>query len=1058
MNKHIEKFARRERLIIQSTVTKEIQLYNNDDLQRMIGHECTTDSIVEKTSVTCFIVACAIRYMEIHSIQMDNGKLIMMEQLQSIHKKIPYFFPELKEWMLTLLPEESLDKMYERIRTNEYVTNSLKNGIETIGWLYQFFMKDKVKEKSGLKNMSVKKEDLPLVTQLYTPRWIVDYMNQNSLGKLYDDGHPDNQIHLHWSYYFNQPRSIIDSVSVEEITFFDPACGTGHVLLVAFDMLYDMYAEQGYAKKEIPKSILKNNLFGCDIDGLAIQIASFALFMKALEKDPTFQLLDDMNVIEIIDSPSLTEDEWKVFSDEMDSVRLIWNAFQNGKQFGSLIESPNIPYQPLLQFVTQQNDVTTQKIIPVIKQAYMLSQQYHIIVTNPPYHNKYNPELRRFMDRNYPDYKQDLYSAFMYKCLQLIKANGFVSMLTPITWMFIVSHQKLREHILKHATISSFIQLQYSAFEKAIVPVCTFVLQKCQIEADGVFIRLAEKKGDQANYVKEAINTPLVSFRYHVNGRHFLELDGSTIAYWANSRDLVMLKEAETLANYGVCKSGIRTGNDDKFLRLWHEVNIHTMKTDCKNVNDMKEAIWFPIDKGGGFRKYYGNHSYVLQWKNQGKHILESSQNARLRDSSYYFQKSITWSRISSSHIGFRASFQGNLFGDAGPSLFVQDDENYFALLGILNSKITQRFLKIINPTMNYQIRDIELLPIKGIEKKKEIGTLVSELVEIYKEEWDSYESSWNFKKHSFIRYCANNRIEDSFKVYREERLTLYNEVKKREGAINDLLIESYNYEQKIPMEEIKGEIPFRLAEREKDIKHFLSYFIGCVMGRYSLDIEGIVHAGGLFDEKKYPSFIPVQDGLFTISDKQQLLGKLQEFLTVIFGKETLTENIIWIADSLSGFPALRNEEKIYQYFQQQFFKDHCRDYSDTAGRNRRPIYWLIESGSKKGIQTLLYLHRYTPYSINTFLHNHFLPLLKNLRKDARLMEDELDRNIGRKRGRELSLIMKTLTMYKQQIRELENFQDMLENMASKKIHLDLDDGVKANYAKLAPILAAIKE
>ncbi|HJV44870.1 MAG TPA: BREX-1 system adenine-specific DNA-methyltransferase PglX, partial [Bacillota bacterium] len=985
----------------------------------------------------------------------------------------------LGDWMELLLPGKMLEPggIIDRIISNEGLTKSFEEGVEAIGWLYQFYMSEKKSVVGGLKNTAVKKEDLPAVTQLFTPRWIVEYMIENSLGKLYDEWQEQNGLAKEWPYYLKHTQSdkLLPNFkgNLEEMKFFDPACGSGHILVAAFDYFFEMYIEQGYRETEIPVIILEKNLYGCDIDKRATQIASFALYMKATEKDHRIlkrSLVKTFHVMEIMESENLTDEEWDWIAPEVEEqfhLKNMVSQFANGKQFGSLIQPERLEYDC---FITKINEAAQQperdpiqsviisnvasKLLPVLKQARLLSNQYDVVVTNPPYHNKFNPVLKDFMNQEYGDFKSDLYSAFIYRSMKMTKENGYSAFMTPFTWMFIGSYEGLRQFMIENGTLSSLVQLEYSAFEEATVPICTFVIHNQHINTVGEYIRLAALKGDQAAKVRAAVGTNC-DYRYSFDSQNLGRISGAPIAYWATDSVMDCFLFEETFESMAPAKKGMDTNAESElYFRNWFEVDRN--KIYGVGSLDKHHAKWFEINKGGGFRRWYGNRLDVIDYENDGYRLKNKRRKANIRNESFYFQESLTYGVVTSSKFSFRISDRHALFDQGGPNCFPSEEYIKF-ILALGNSKVIEYLLTFIAPTLNFTVGDINKLPIKRPEQEtlRKIEKLCERNVAISKEDWNSYEVSWDFLKHPFVEgNLKDTSISDKFSIWKLKTKLHCSQLKRNEEELNAMFIKLYELENELTPDVMDEEMKLRPANRELDTKSFLSYFIGCLMGRYSLDVNGLIYAGGQWDQSIYKTFQPCCDGALTFTDEkvlpdqEDIYVRLQEFLTVIYGEETLQQNLTWIAGSIDQ--KIESVEKtIRHYFVKNFAKDHAQLYQN------RPIYWQIDSGKENAMKTLLYVHRYTPQTMRLVLNHHLIPLLGQWRALTRGMEEEVNSRLFG--CTEKKVKMSQLNRYRKRVEELERFQDQLQDFARQEIEMDTDDGVKVNYRKFTTILTPIK-
>ncbi|REB77449.1 SAM-dependent methyltransferase [Cutibacterium acnes] len=1023
---------------------------------------------------------------------------LFVAQCNSLNKLLPFLFEKIDDFTELLLPDYLLDqesiirKIVNGLSDENFFhineDGSRSDNVEVLGWLYQYYMSEKKEQVGGLRNNAVKKEDLPVVTQLFTPKWIVQYMVQNSLGKLYDEKYEDNQLSQKWEYYLKHEENhhlYPEFESLEDLKIMDPACGSGHILIYAFEMLYDMYEEAGYPSREIPQLILEKNLYGLDIDKRAQQIANFALLMKAAEKQPRFisrlsrkGQSPKLNVYEIVDADkSLSEEAIDYFAEneaEKSLINELLSQFEHGRQFGSLINPVKIPYKEwmirLKQLENQKGDLLDEsyyielkdKLLPLIQQGQLLYLKYDVVVTNPPYHNKYNPVLKQFMNQTYKDFKTDLYSSFIYKTTQMTKQCGYAALMTPYTWMFISSHAELRNFVLNQASISSLVQLEYSAFEEATVPICTFVIQNQTIDTIGEYVRLSDFRGAaiQPIKVKEAVKENYIDFRYKSESSTFYKIPGSPIAYWTSEQVKSVFNNNFKLNEIAEPRQGLISGDNDRFFRFWHEVPINKIGFNYRNSNEAKDSKfkWFPLNKGGSYRKWYGNDEYVVNWENDGYEIrnfkdAKGKLRSRPQNTNYYFKEGITIPQLSSSSLSARYSDFGFVFNNAGNKIFARN--GLHSILSFLNSKVINVFIKSISETMNFEVGNIARLPIvEKIIENKEIKILAEKNISITKDDWDSFETSWNFKKHPLLEYGTNTSlISESWSNWLNVTKERFVSLKNNEEELNQIFIEIYGLERELTPEVDDKDITITIADKEKDTKSFISFFIGCVMGRYSLDSEGLAYAGGSFDELKYETFKPNENGVIQLTDEHyfdnDIIVRLREFLSSAFSPETVNKNMQWLAESLTMKKNESPEERLRRYFIDEFFNDHCKTYQ------KRPIYWLVDSGKQKGLRTLIYLHRYQPDTMATIRFEH----LQEIQSKYQIEIDMIDTRLANPSlsASDKRSLEKSKSAYQKKIEELQEFDKKLATYANKQIDIDLDNGVKENYEKFGDVFAKIK-
>lgn len=999
-------------------------------------------------------------------------KYLLIGQCNALSKILPFMFEEINSYTELLFPGNLLQ---EGSVTRELVTTIPESDwkeVEIIGWLYQYYISERKSEIVGMIKVPVAKEDLPAATQIFTPKWIVKYMVQNSLGKLWQDSHPETSFSDDWEYYLasaGRKPQLPQDMDIKSIKILDPACGSGHILVYAFDLLYKMYEALGYPRSDIPRLILKNNLFGLDIDKRAVQLASFALVMKARQKSP-YLFSDDeeiaLNILEFKESKTISEEALGLLcqspAEEADIQRLL-TEMANAKQFGSLLKVSTIDFDYYISRIEalaeDAKDLLTEelvkelieKLLPLLKQGKLLCEKYHVVVTNPPYHNKYNPVLKKFMLTNYRDYKADLYSAFIYRCTQMTVKNGYAGLMTPFTWMFIKRHERLRRTILENHSISSLVQLEYSGFEEATVPICTFVIQNQNIDSIGEYVRLSNFRGPEMQPVKlQEAAKKNVDYRYASDSKAFKAIPGSPIAYWASDKIRTIFKESPQIGDFAAPRQGLATADNDRFLRCWYEVALERIGFDLPDGESAKLSgkRWFPYNKGGEFRKWYGNQDYVVNWENDGYEIRTFGRS-RVQNVQYFYREGITWSFVSSSKFGVRYTPKGFVFDVAGSSVFPPKGKiRYF--LAFLASKLSFQLLEYLNPTLNFQVGNIGSLPIIYDEGKKDIvDELAKQCIAISKEDWDSFETSWHFKRHPLLIYRQGAAtIEAAFANWQKHAEEQFYKLKANEEELNQLFIEIYGLEGEISPEVPEEDVTINKADRERDIKSFISYAVGCMLGRYSLDEEGLVFAGGKFSPDRYKTFMPAEDGILPIADGDYFANGITErfieFVKVTFGEENLWDNLDYIAETLGKRGSEGPKECIRRYFLKDFYNDHLKIYQ------KRPIYWLFTS--RRGtFNALIYLHRYDPDTIARIRIDYLHRLQDKLVAEETTLKQMLLTDLPQG---EKNRINRRLGELEKQIEELTSYDESIHHLANMRVEIDLDDGVIANYTKFKEVLA----
>lgn len=895
----------------------------------------------------------------------DLFKYLLVKQCNELGKIMPMVFEEISDYTELLLPDNLLAEgsvirdLVDSIDEEDYLDQ-----VEIIGWMYQYYISEKKDEVFAdlKKNKKITKENIPAATQLFTPKWIVKYMVENSLGRLWLESHPDEDLKAQWKYYLEEVeqepevQKKLDELknpylNPEEIRVLDPACGSGHILVYAFDVLYDIYLKTNYSERDIPQLILEKNLYGLDIDDRAGQLASFALMMKARSKNKRiFRKKIDLNVCSIQESNGITKEAVDYFVGENEGqrgdVEYLVDVFKDAKEYGSILDVKKVNFDAIEKRIEEiksastkvydlsYKDIILEKLSPLIKQATIMSCKYDVSCTNPPYmgYKGMNIKVSNFVIKNYPESKNDLFAVFIERCHQMTKENCYQSMITQHAWMFLSSFEKLRNKVL-HIDIVNMAHLGARAFEEIggeVVQTTTFVLRNSNVvNYKSKFARLVDYKNQQekenAFLLKQNVYATLKS--------NFYKIPGTSIAYWVNEKWLSIFsdnKPLETLMNF---KKGMSTGDNTRFIRYWYEVSIKNTGmnyTKEEAINSTKK--WFPINSGGEYRKWYGNCFYITNWQYDGE---EMKQNAIILNngghwSRYivntdkFFIHGITWSAISTTNFGVRLFPNGFLFSSA--SMCGYGDNELFSL-ALLNSKISKKILEILSPTMNFGPEQIKKIPYI-LNDKSLIEKLAKSNCIISKDEWDSFETSWDFKRHPIVQLCHGVTaedgheiayIEDAFNEWEYDCQVRFDELKSNEEELNRIFIDIYGLQDELTPEVEDKDITIRKADRERDIKSFISYAVGCMFGRYSLDEEGLIYAGGDFDISRYKAFIPTTDNVLVIADddyfEDDILNKFVEFVKLTFGKETLEENLNYIAETLGQKANETSRQTIRRYF-----------------------------------------------------------------------------------------------------------------------------------------------
>lgn len=975
---------------------------------------------------------------------------LLVSACNHLSNLFPFLFERIDDYTELLLPDD-LTSPFSIVKD---VYNGMSDEdckeVEIIGWLYQFYISEWNEELIQSKK-AYKKNEIAPASQLFTPKWIVQYMVDNTLGQLWSEIDPKTKVLEDLEFYikpaYKDQLPEREKVSIEEIKFFDPCAGSGHILSYAFDVFYRIYEEQGYNVSEIPGLIITKNLFGAEIDERAAQLASFVLLMKGREKYRRFfnQIAKNNIQPNIVAFQNFEEDE----------------KFNNASVLGSLIK---IESSEINTGKIDEGSLFAEKQKALKDQYQLLGERYDIVVTNPPYINSSRMEesMKEYVNKNYPDTKSDLFATFILRCLELCKPDGLTGYMTPFVWMFISSYEKVRKGIINNHFINNLIQLEYSGFDGATVPICTFTLRNAPIKnAKGSYIRLSDFRGssNQAPKTLEAINNPDCGWFYTANQKNFEKIPGLNIGYWLNSSIIDSFKN-NNVKDYTIGKAGIVSGNDNDFLRLWHETSLLRITFDATSFEKNNSFIWVPISKGGYYRKYYGNNEYIINIRNL---YLEGRTNKSVRrgDKNYYFKNAVTWTYVSSSKTSFRY-ISNCVFGTAAPALFKKNGDYLLYILAFLNSKITSVILPALNPTLNMVSGDIANLPLILTKDSRVISSIAENQIKTSKTDWDSRETSWDFKQNELIR-LKSDTLEESFKNYMNYWNEQFFQLHENEEELNRQFIEIYGLQDEltpdVPLEEITilqeetgiedGELVFYA---DKVMEQFVSYAVGCMFGRYSLDKEGLILANqgetlqdylikvGKSEEEL--TFVPDKDNIIPVLDEEwfadDIVERFYSFLKASFGEEKFRENLSFLEESLG--------KDIRRYFTRDFYKDHIKRYK------KRPIYWMFSS-PKSHFNVLIYMHRYTPDTVSRILNSYlreFIDKLERHRKHLKHIEvsgSAVDQNRARKEIDKIDIMLNDCKEYESEI---------LYPLATKRVEIDLDDGVLVNYNKMGSAVAKV--
>ena len=1085
-------------------------------------------------------------------------KYLIITQCNDLYRMLPGMFQRLADYTELLFPENLLregsviEQMVTAIPEEDW-----KDAVQIIGWLYQYYNAEPKDEVFAAlkKNVKISKEKIPAATQLFTPDWIVRYMVENSLGRLWVEGHPNEELKKNWKYYLEEAqqepevekqlaeiRAEYTKIDPASILCIDPCMGSGHILVYMFDVLMQIYLSYGYTTNEAVESIIRNNLWGMDIDDRAAQLAYFAVMMKAQQHDRRWlaKLVKkpvQPNVFALQDSG-----DWEAFEPRMrkafahhpsiyeeacvKTAKALYETFTDAKEYGSIIQ-PDIQLEDLNMLEKTLTDMGGQANLmdmavqadakelletlkPLIRQCSGLVQKYHVVVTNPPYMGTKGMSeiLSQFIKSRYPNSKGDLFSVFIEKCMRSTCMTGLFSMITQRTWLFIGTFEKLRQSIVNNTHIISTIELGAGAFDdvagEVVQSVAFTISNKHLNKYASLYYDLSLHSEKHLEKVKPQM----------VFADRFEDLPFYTFAMKLSPQALNAYDSKKSLGMLAQPKKGLISSDNNRFFRLWFEVANKRIQYALENITDQDpQTRWLPHNKGGSFRRWYGNQEYLINWEANGRDVkkyasdLYGSYSRQIMNEKYYLKESLSWSYISGEKIGIRYYPKGFVFDSAGPSIFISDEATRSWVHGFLSSCVAQYFIRALNPTINLLATDIANLPVIQNAKMDDaqLYSITKQNIRISKVDWDSFETSWDFKEHPFAwhshglwdgtRRAANMDYYDKFPhascpleicwlLWNDECEERFEKLKANEEELNRIFINIYGLQDELTPEVEDKDVTVRKADLGRDMRSFISYAVGCMFGRYSLDQPGLILAGQDFKEKfSYASvpvagtgfagsssfetvqgdcylirgqndlvrcsFAPDADGIIPISDDEyfedDVVGRFVIWLKTVFGEDSLEANLKFVADALGGKGAPR--DVLRQYFLNDFYKDHLKVYQ------KRPIYWLFDSGKKNGFKCLIYMHRYQPDTIARIRTDYVHETQARYRNAIEIIERQ---SANASAGEKVKL-GKRLEALRAQAEEVRVFEEKIHHLADQMIAIDLDDGVKVNYAKFADVLAPIK-
>lgn len=1044
-------------------------------------------------------------------------KYLLIVQCNALNSILPGMFQTIADYTELLLPDNLLregsviEQMISQIPEDNW-----QDAVQIIGWLYQYYNSEKKDDVFAAlkKNVKITKENIPAATQLFTPDWIVRYMVENSLGRLWVEGHPDAKAQLlptpeeqaaytagnrdpedtKWHYYLEEAQQELQvqaqlseirkqyaDLTPEQIKVIDPCCGSGHILAYLFDVLMQIYENYGYTPRDAVASILQNNLYGLDIDDRAAQLAYFAVMMKAVRYDKRFLKRKDEDgepdvpqphVYAIEESNRIEKPDVEYFCNGKlelnDAMHTILTQLYDAKEYGSILTITPQDWDALyarFDEVTGESsfhrESIRKKLLPLVRVAQTLAQKYDVVVTNPPYMGSsgMGAKLAEYVKKNYPDSKSDLFAVFIEVCSRMAKQNGYQAMITQHAWMFLSSFEKLREKMMLTETVG-MAHLGARAFEEIggeVVQTTSFVRVRTHIDNyKGVYCRLIEPTTQQG---KEDMFLAGEN-RHTANQDNFAKIPGSPVAYWIG-QDVFRVFSEKSVRDYAEPRHGMSTGNNDVCLKLWFEINRRKICFDAGSLEefDSSNCKYAPYKKGGSFRLWYGNNDYVIAYDKKSRQIMESLPGYRSSSTGFFFKPSINWSDVSTSAFGMRVSPRGFAFDGRGASMFCNNDVMMY-IAALLASKFTTYILNILNPTLTFNIENVAAIPvIIDKNKKKQIEFTAADNIRLSKTDWDSFETSWDFTRHPFIKAITkypnmmdigNIYLAECYDIWAGECEERFEKLKANEEELNRIFIDIYGLQDELTPEVEDKDVTVRKADLGRDVRSFISYAVGCMFGRYSPTYDGLAYAGGTWDDGKYNIYKPDADGIIPICDDEyfedDMMGRFVEFVRVVYGDSSLEDNLRFIANALGGKG--QPKEVIRNYFLNDFYADHCKIYQ------KRPIYWLFDSGKKNGFKCLIYLHRYQPDTIarirTDYVHEQqarYRTAIEGLEKQVAAATSTSER----------VKLTKQLNKVQAQDAELHQYEEKVHALADQMIKIDLDDGVKHNYEIFKDVLAKIK-
>ena len=1030
--------------------------------------------------------------------QNEAYKELLIASCNHLHTVLPFLFERINDYTELLLPDDLTSEFSILTDVVNGMTEEDCHEVEIIGWLYQFYISEKKDEVFASKS-KVKKEDIPAATQLFTPRWIVEYMVQNTLGKLWLQNKPNSKLREHMPYFIESPslesEDYLKVSSPEEIKLLDQACGSGHILVYGFDLLTKIYEEEGYSQSEIAQLILTKNLFGFEIDERAAQLAGMALLMKArsyqrrlFKKEevpaPTILCYQDLQLSAEEVKETLQKAGIKPSEELLHDLR----NMQQATNLGSLI-LPHAHVSEItrtLEKIEQTNpgsdafyQYQLNQLKDALKQLQLLADKYHCVVDNPPYMGggNMNTQLADFVKINYPDSKADLMACFMESGLKVLHPKGFLGMINQHSWMFLSSYEALRKKLIKNTFFDTLLHLGPRTFPEIggeVVQNAAFTFWNNLSDKKGAYIRLVDfdKTEIKRDKTIEAILNPNCDWFYTANQKDFEKIPGNPIGYWLSEKIVDLFTSNKNIGDIANTKSGMSTTDNEQFLRRWYEVKYNKAGFNLDNKLKAVESLkkWFPYSKGGLCRKWYGNNEFFVNWENDGKDIRDciasdpkKQVGGRIVNEEFYFKNGIGWSDLTSGIVSARLQETGTIFDSVNPVAFLHDKKDESLLLGLLNTTFINSLSKLINPTLHFTPGNARVLPIPSFNNDS-VSILVDKAVDTCREEWNSHEVSWNFNLNELINHKSQD-LEETYDLFQQYWKNKFFQLHKNEEELNRQFIEIYDLKDEltpvVPLEQItilkeetvieNGQLVFKADEI---FKQFMSYAVGCMFGRYSLDKEGLILANQGETLEDYLSkigtstplsdqFLPDEDNIIPVLDddwfEDDIVGRFYAFLKASFGEANFQKNLAFVEECLG--------KDMRKFFNKDFYDDHIKRYK------KRPIYWMFSS-PKGSFSVLVYMHRYTPDTLNNILNKYLREFIDKLK----IRKEHLEQIKISGSAAEQSKAIKEIDKLDKMLLDCQEYErEILYNLATERIAIDLDDGVLVNYNKFGKAIKEVK-